>query len=138
MLDDLVELLQNARIVERGQRVRHTGHRGEAASYRRFRSRRDGLFLGETRLAQMHVHVDEARSDDTAGRIDHRLAALRFELRGDLNDAPAVNADVACGVERGRRIDDSAAADEQARHWPLTSKSSTAMRTATPWCTCRA
>ena len=57
-------------VVDR-QRVRHAADGGESARRRRARAGFDGLGVLDARLAQMHVHVDEAGRDDRAGGIEH-------------------------------------------------------------------
>ncbi len=51
--------------------VGHAGHRRDAAGQRRRRAGGDGLVLLAARLAQVDVHVDQARADDLAGGVDH-------------------------------------------------------------------
>ena len=86
----------------------------------------------------MHVHVDEPGCDDRVARVDHDFAGKRFEMLADFADESAGEAQVAQRVEASRRIDQPAAGDQQAvnhgsaRVRPLTMKSSTAMRIATP------
>ncbi len=125
-------------IVERGVRVRHTCYRRETAAYRRFRPRCDRLFLWEPRLAQVNVHIDESWCDDGADGIEDRFVAARFEMLPDFDNGAGARAQIPQRIEGGRRIDDPTAFDQQPGHRALTSRSRTAIRTATPCWTCLA
>ena len=51
-------------VVDRGLGDRHAGDRCKSAHSRRRRSRRDRFLFFLTGLAQVHVHVDQARRHD--------------------------------------------------------------------------
>ena len=70
--------------------VRHGDHRGEAAECGSAAAGLDRLGLLTTRLAQMHVQVDEAGRDDQPAGVDHVVAVAGHQLVGDLGDGPAV------------------------------------------------
>ncbi len=103
--------------VERGVRVGHAGHGRESAGDGGGGAGRDRLLVRVPRLAQVHVHVDEAGSDDRACGVDDLGVAEapvgRFEVFADLGDHAVLDAHVADRVEPLRRIDDAAAADQQ-------------------------
>ena len=62
-------------VVVHRHRVRHAADGGEASGRRGARAGFDGLGMLDARLAQMHVHVDEARRDDQAGGVEYLRAA---------------------------------------------------------------
>ena len=66
-------------IVERRLRVRHAGHCRETAANRGLRTSGDRLFLRESGLAQVDVHIDESGRDDgcAASRISSSPEASR-------------------------------------------------------------
>jgi hypothetical protein len=68
------QLGHRARVVDR-HRVRHAGHAGEAASRRGQRAAGHRFLPLLARLAQVHVHVDEARTDHEARQVDDLDAA---------------------------------------------------------------
>ncbi len=85
------------------------------------------------------MHVDETRRDDRAGRVENRLVVADGEVFTDCVHDAADDAHVAHGVERQRRVHQTAALDQQAaaaHRLPLTRKSRTAMRIDTPLRTC--
>ena len=112
--------------------------------------------MGLAGLAQMDVHIDEARGDGEAGGIEDLGSVGGFELAGggDLGDAALLEQNVLEGIDAGGRIDEVAAANDQCRHarppFPavagrvpvefsdeaVRARSRTAMRMATPWRTC--
>ena len=61
--------------------VGHAGDRGEAAGQRRGRARLDRLVLLEARLAEVDVHVDQARGDDPARGVEHFRPAVGARRR---------------------------------------------------------
>ena len=84
------------------------------------------------------MHVDEARRNDRAARFDHTRIG-RVEVLADRGDETVLDQHVADGVDPLQRVDQPAAADQRlhaATGTPLTSISSTAMRTNTPLWTC--
>ena len=67
-------------IVVHRQRVGHAADGGEAARRRRARAGLDGFGMLDARLAQMHVHVDEARAPRPA-RWHRTPRRLRVKIR---------------------------------------------------------
>ena len=59
------------------------------------------------------VHVDEARRDDAAGRIDDSLARARRQVLPYLDDGVAGDADVGGPRRSAGAVDELAAPDEQ-------------------------
>ena len=110
--------------------------RREAAGRRGARAGLDGLGVLEARLAQMHVHVDEAGRDDQARGVEHLGAgASRFSTR-----LPAIDAVLNEHIGDSDRtasagIDHAAVPDQEASHGYCSILSSTAMRTAMPFST---
>src|SRR5207247_5858986 len=103
------------------------------------RAGRDGFLVLMARLAQVHVHVDEAGTHPLAGGVDHRRALRRGEPAADPRDLAVLDQHVLHGIDGAGGIDHPSAADEE-RHFssplrPPASSSSTAMRTATPLAT---
>ena len=64
---DRLHILHGHRVVHNRVRVRHGAHGREAAVSRRARTGSDVFLLLEARLAQVHVHVHQARDHDLAG-----------------------------------------------------------------------
>ena len=79
-----------------GQRVGvgHFEHRGHASEHGRARAGLQILFMNETRLAKMHLGVDDARKNMQAAAID-ALARRRAAESADLGDPPVKDANVA-------------------------------------------
>ena len=74
----------------------------------------DGLGVLETRLAKMHVHVDEAGRDDHAGCVEH-LGTRRVQIRDPISAIDAIlQQHVGDPIVPGRRIDHAAVPDEAA------------------------
>ena len=98
--------------------VRHRAHRGEAAGRRGARAGGDRLHVLAPGLAQVAVHVDEARGDDAARRSRsprRRRRARRSPTGRCASTTPSREQHVADLVEPLRRIDDPAAAQQQRR-----------------------
>src|SRR5207249_862939 len=87
-------------------------HRGYAARKRRRGAGLDRLVLFSTRLAQMDVHVDQARHDDQPGGVN-RAVGEPFGLGPQTGDAVVADPEVRHLVEVLSRIDDSAVTDEK-------------------------
>ena len=66
-------------------RIRHAADGGEAARRRGFAAGLDGFGMLDARLAQMHVHVDEARRYDLPGCIEN-LRAFGRQVFADGSD----------------------------------------------------
>ena len=81
-------------IVVHRQRVGHAADGGEAAGGRGARAGLDGFGVLEARLAQVHVHVDEAGSYDQAGGIEDLRAARGFEIGADGGDDAVANENI--------------------------------------------
>ena len=86
--------------------VRHARHRGEAAGDRRRDAGGDRLLVLLPGLAQVHVHVDEAGTDDQPRRHVDDLGAVRLQVLADVGDAIAVDQDVEDAVPAIGRVDD--------------------------------
>ena len=74
-------------VVVHRQRIRHAANGRESAGRRGARAGLDGFGVLDTGLAQMHVHVDEARRDDEAGGVEHFRARSRQILAHACNAA---------------------------------------------------
>src|SRR6476661_8175805 len=71
-----------------------------------------------TRLAEVHVHVDQARAHQQTGRdLDHHSPVHR-EIAADLRDAIPVDQDVVRTVDAIRGVDDPSTL-KQLLHVPL-------------------
>src|SRR5262249_9813161 len=118
-------------------RVGHAAHGGEPAGRRRARPAGDRLLVLVARLAQVHVHVDEAGTDDLARGVDAFGPCRRPERAADLRDAAVGDEHVLHGVDAAGGIEDAAPGDQEAHAAALlpVSRYSTAIRTATPFAT---
>ncbi len=57
----------------------------------------------ESRFAEVDVHVDHAREQPLAGRVDNVLVG-RVEVAADLGDGLATNPDIPLAAVRQRRV----------------------------------
>ena len=64
----------------------------------------DVFFLLEAGLAQVHVHVDQARDDDLAGQVALD-ALLQGKALADLGDLAVADEDVGGFVQTDLRVD---------------------------------
>src|SRR5206468_5031808 len=95
--------------------VRHARHRRDPAGQRRGGAGRDRLVLLAPRLAQVDVHVDQARADDLARGVEGAVGP-QVLLRPDPGDAVALDPQVGDLVEVLRRVDHPAVGDAQDGH----------------------
>ena len=103
----LQDVLGDAGVVVHRIGVRHAGDGGEAAGHRRGRAGRDRLLVLLARLAQVHVHVDQARAhDERAGDLDDGRPGVDRQIAADPGDPIAVDQHVEHAVPAVRRIDD--------------------------------
>ena len=94
--------------------VRHGADGAESASRGRRGSGGNGLFVGLSGLAQMHVQINETRSDDAPLHVEALLgltAKLARRLYG--SHAAVAQENVHLLVDAARRIDDPSVYDEQ-------------------------
>ena len=119
--------------------VGHAAHAREAAARRGAGAGDDVLLVLLARIAQMAVHIDEARRDDLA-RCVHHLHALGAQVFADAGDFSIPDQNIHNRVNAVLRIDHAAAANENRIVHPYASLRvsmySSAMRTATPLSTC--
>jgi ribosomal protein S15P/S13E len=99
----------DAGVVVHGRRVRHAGDGGEPAGHGRRRARRDRLLVLLPRLAQVHVHVDQARADHESRRDLDDLDALGRQVAPHARDPAAVHQHVEGAVAAVGRIHDAPA-----------------------------
>lgn len=92
--------------------VGHAGDGRDAAAHRRGRAGRDRLVFLAARLAQVHVHVDEARADDHSRGVDGAVG----RRAGRADDLAVVNPQVGDAVEILRGIDEPAVGDAKKGH----------------------
>ena len=120
--------------------VRHAGDGGEPARRGGRQARRDRLLVLLARLAQVHVHVDEAGADHGPGRHGDDVGDTRggwIESPLDRAMRPSTNEHVVHAVESLRGIDHPSALKQAGScSAPPASRYSTAIRTATPLVTC--
>ncbi len=84
--------------------VGHGAYRREATMGRGARAGGDVFLLLQARLAQMHMHVHQARDDDLAGQV--ALDALfHGEVLADLDDLAVADEDVGGFVQTDLRVD---------------------------------
>ena len=104
-------------IVGDGLGVRHRADRGEAARGRRARARRDRLDILASGLAQMAVHVDEARRDERARAVEHLGAiGVRRGPRPIASTFPSRSSTSATSSRPVRRIDHVSALEQHVAH----------------------
>ena len=85
----------------------HAADGGESTGRGRPRAALDGLGVLDAGLAQMHVHVDEARRHHQPGSVvDIRAAGI--EIGAHRGDAAILERQVGYPIEAGGRIDDAA------------------------------
>ena len=76
------DIIYLVRHVDHGSCVRHGADRSIPAAGRRFRSCTDVFLVGQARIPQMDVKIDQPRHDPASGRIDlHRV------IRGNVPSA---------------------------------------------------
>lgn len=112
---------RDAGVVVHRIRVGHARDGGEPARDRRVDTRGHRFLVLLPRLAQVHVHVDEARADDEPGRQCHDLTTVGEAHRQvglDPRDPIAIDEHVERTVETVGRIDDPASL-KQPFHVPL-------------------
>ena len=111
------ELDDRARVDGR-LRVRHAGDAGEASRGGGAGSGRDRLLPLVPGLAQVDVHVDEARDRRTTPARSRTVAAGGVDSLPDAGDAAVFDEDVVRSVDPGRRIDEPSVLEQQL-HGPL-------------------
>ena len=121
-------------VVDR-RRVGHAADGGESAGGGGARAALDGFGVLESRLAQVHVHVDEAGRDDQAGGVE-RLGAAANRFGADAGDAAVFDQHVG----NARRVPDAGSITRpflisERMASARSTLSSTAMRTAMPFST---
>jgi hypothetical protein len=86
--------LDHRRVVERRIGVRHTDDRRTSTQCGSARAALDILGVFTSRLAEVHVEIDEAGRDDAPFGVEDRGARSRFERGRDLDDDTVRDADV--------------------------------------------
>ena len=99
-------------------RVGHTGHGGKAAGSRGSRTGGDRFLVLLAGLAQMHMHIDQARTHHEPTRIQHLARAFSRQLRGDRRNATPVNQHIRLPVTTGIGIEHPAAFNQYPHHVP--------------------
>ena len=95
--------------------VRHARDGSKAAGHRRCHAGRDGLLVLLSRLAQVHVHVNQARTHHQSRRNVDDFGAIGVQVGTDFGNAVAINQHIEHAVASVGRVDDAAAL-EQAFH----------------------
>ena len=90
----MADITDNDLIIRDGLRIGHAADLRKSALYRRFGAALDVLFIFESRLAKMNVHVDEAGKYVQPRRVYDFFALFGRELVRDLFDLSAENADI--------------------------------------------
>ena len=112
LLDDVA---RHRRVVVDRLGVGHAADRREAAVRRRARAGDDILFVFLTGVAQMAVHVDEARRDDLARRVVD-LCLRIGQILADRRDFAIRNQNIRHLVHTVGRVNHTAAANQQLFH----------------------
>jgi hypothetical protein len=100
-------VLGHPSVVVHGNGVGHARDRGEAPGHGRCSPGRHGLLVLLTGFAQVHVHVDEAGTDDHVRRnLDHHRVRLDGEIPSDPRDPIAFEQEIESTVSAIGRIDD--------------------------------
>ena len=99
-------------VVDHRARVRPGAHRGETTVGRRTGTRGDVLLLLLARIAEVHVHVHEAGSDDLAGKIALD-ALLHGEVVSHLHDLAVADEDVGHFVQADLGVDQTSVLKHQ-------------------------
>ena len=129
--------------IDHRNRVRHGADRGKSTGGSGGRARRDRLFVHLSGLAQVHVQIDKAGSDDESTSIEFLVrTALDFVGSGDFGDATIFQQHVHRRVDARHRVDQMAAFDQKTgssffrthRIFPI-ARARIAMRVGTPLCT---
>ena len=94
-------------IVHRRLRVRHAHHGGEPACRGRRGAGFDVFLVRQARVAEVHVHVHQARSHHAALGLDDALVILRALVLADPRNFTAVQHQVKHVVDTARRVDDA-------------------------------
>ena len=101
---DGLHILDGDGVVDHRVGVGHGAHRREAAMGCGAGAAGDVFLLLEARLAQMHVHVNQARYDDLAGQVALD-ALLQGKTLADLDDLTVADEDVGGFVQTDLRVD---------------------------------
>ncbi len=87
--------------------VRHAGDGGESAGDGRSRAGGDRLLVFLTRLAQVHVNIDQPRRDHPAARDLEHLGAIGWKVLADAPDHTVLDQHIEFAVPAARGIDHS-------------------------------
>ncbi len=101
-------IAQRLFVVDGGLGVRHAHDRREPAGRRRCRPAFDVLFIGEARVAEVHVHVHQPRRHDAALGLHDALVVVRALILADLRDLAVFQNQVEHVVDAALRVDDAA------------------------------
>ena len=102
-------------VVGDGIGIRHRADRREPARRGRARAARHRLFVFVAGLAQMHVQIDEPRSDDLALHVAHEGAIGRLQSAPDARDLPVLDQHISGAVQVAGGIDDVPALQQNRR-----------------------
>ncbi len=107
----VLQHLDEAGLVERRIGVGRARKAGDAAGRRRGELRFERRLVLETRLAQPRGEIDESRTHDATGGIDHPVGPPVARRFADARDHFRIDEERRCAIERLRRIDQPAIAD---------------------------
>src|SRR5690606_40807446 len=102
-----------SRVVDRRIGIWHRTHRCEATGQGTAGPAPDRLLVLTAGLAQVHVYIDEARSDDEPAHVDHLGIVRRAEPGPDRLHAALAQEHISDTVLVRRGIDDVSAAQQQ-------------------------
>ena len=136
VLGALLEAAHDVSRIDDRLRVRHRRDRRVAAGCCCLRAGLKVLLGLLAWLAEVRVHVDEARRDDLAGSVIH-VRAVSLEVLADGLDLAVLDQHISDFVKMLCRIDDPATFEYQFHSCfpPVRTKVKSAMRTATPFWT---
>jgi len=102
-------------VVVDGIGVGHCRDGGEPTRHRSGGPARDRLFVLAARLAEVHVHVDQARRDPEPGRV-YFATRLRRRIGRHADDLAAIDQYVCDRIQIACRIEHATSADDQIDH----------------------
>ena len=124
------------RVVDR-PRIRHRADGSKSARRRRRRSAGNVLLMRLSRLAQVHMQVDEARSHNQSFYVQRLIGPIRFARLGNLHHEAIAQHHVGRRIQPSRGVNQMSALQQHRAHrFPPNSVARIAMRTFTPFSTC--
>lgn len=115
----LQDIGQAFRVIHHRSGIGHADHGRKTACRRCRRSGLDIFFIGKTRIAEMHMHIHQARRNRHACRFYDIFAAVQVQLLSYSFDCPIFQNQISDKIFAAYRIDDSASANSCHVNLPL-------------------